>query len=120
MPAYVLATEEVRKLVDNTFYNDGLDLSMNEQDEFILVLKLLPAYAVHFKAGPSCGPYVSFVLRLDEDKIKEPSMVRFLLFCPFFKKCILIKYTALLTMLLICMFFNRGSRKLLRLGECWD
>ena len=81
MPAYVLATEEVRKLVDNTFYNDGLDLSMNEQDALIKVLKLLPSYANHFKAGPSFGPYVPFVLRLEDYMLKWPSLVRFLPFC---------------------------------------
>ena len=82
MPAYVLATEEVRKLVDNTFYNDGLELSMNEQDEFIKFLKLLPAYANHFKAGPPFGAYMPFVLRLEDYMLKWPSLVRFL---PFFQ-----------------------------------
>ena len=73
--------KDVRKLVDNTFYNRGLDLSMHEQDEFILVLKFLPTYASHFKAGPSFGPYVPFFLQLEDYMLKWPSLVRFLPFC---------------------------------------
>ena len=38
----------------------------------------------------------------------------------FLQKDIFIKYTPLLTMLLICMFFNRRYRKLVRLDGCWD
>ena len=81
MPAYVLATEGIRNLVDNTFYNGGLDLSMIEQDAFIEVFKMLPSYANYFNADPSFGQYLPFVLQLEDYMLKWPSLVRFLPFC---------------------------------------
>ena len=67
-------------LFDNTFYNDGLDLSMNEQDAFIKVLKLVPLYANYLKVGHPFGPYVPFALKLEEYILKWHSLVRFLSF----------------------------------------
>lgn len=97
---------------------------MIEQDAFIEVLKLLPSYANHFKAGPSFGQYVPFVLQLEDYMLKWPSLVRFLPFC---QQPIFIKNAILLSILhwqslklLICMLFNRGSLKLLRLAGCLD
>ena len=81
MPAYVLATEEVRNLVDNTFYNGGFDLSMNEQDAFIEILKLVPSYVDYIKIGRPFEPYVPFVLNLEDYMFKWNSLVRFLSFC---------------------------------------
>ena len=81
MPSYVFASSDVRKMIDNTYYNHGLELTMDEQDVFIEVLKSLRMAADFFNAGASFTPYVSFVLQLTGDKISEISMVRFLLFC---------------------------------------
>ena len=81
MPAYGFATSDVRKMVDNTYYNHGLELTMDEQDIFIEGFKSLRMVVDFFNAGASFTPYVPFVLQLTGDKISEISMVRFLLFC---------------------------------------
>ena len=64
MPAYVFAPSDVRKMVDNTYYNHGLELTLVEQDVFIEVLKSLSMAAYFFNAGASFTPYVPFVLQL--------------------------------------------------------
>jgi hypothetical protein len=75
LPAYVLATEEVQDIFDSTFYNNGFDLSMNEQDAFIEVIKLVPSYANYLKVGRPFGAYVPFVLKLEDYMLKWHSLV---------------------------------------------
>ena len=65
----------------NTFFNQGLELTLDEQDDFIEFLKSLPMAAEFCNAGASYTPYVPFSLQLTESKINEISLVRFLLFC---------------------------------------
>ena len=64
-------------MFDNTFYNGGFDLTLDEQDNFIEVLKSLPMAADFYNAGASYTPYVPFVLKLRSDHIKSFNMVRF-------------------------------------------
>ena len=64
-------------MFDNTFNNGGFDLTLDEQDDFIDVLKSLPMVAEFYNAGASYTPYVSFVLQLFPKHIKKFSMVRF-------------------------------------------
>ena len=64
-------------MFDNTFYNGGFDLTLDEQDDFIDVLKSLPMAADFYNAGESYTPYVPFVLKLFPGHIKSFSMVRF-------------------------------------------
>ena len=68
-------------MVDNTYYNHGLEQAMVEQDVFIEVLRNLPRVANFFNAGASYTPYVSFVLELTSHYIRAPNLVRYLLFC---------------------------------------
>ena len=87
-------------MFDNTFYNGGFDLKMDEQDDFIDVLKSLPMAAEFYNASASYTPYVTFVLQLFLEHICDISMVRFftiLSLVHHFQKCILINYTALLS-----------------------
>ena len=65
----------------NTIFNQGLELTLDEQDDFIEFLKSLPMAADFYNAGASYTPYVPFALQLTEAKINEISLVRFLLFC---------------------------------------
>ena len=67
-------------MFENTFYNGGLDLTLDEQDDFIDVLKGLPMVADFYNAGESYTPYVPFVLQLFPGHIRDISMVSFLLF----------------------------------------
>ena len=64
-------------MFDNTFYNGGLDLTMDEQDDFIDALKSLPMAANQYNAGASYTPYVPFVLQLFPEHIIFFNMVRF-------------------------------------------
>ena len=64
-------------MFDNTFYNGGFDLTMDEQNDFIDVLKGVPCFVDFFNAGESYTPYVPFVLELFPEHIKSVSMVRF-------------------------------------------
>ena len=64
----------------NTFYNGGFDLTMDEQDDFIDVLKGVSGFADFYNAGESYTPYVPFVLQLFPGHILDISMVSFLLF----------------------------------------
>ena len=64
-------------MFDNTFYNGGFGLTMDEQDDFIDVLKVLPMAADFYNAGESYTPYVPFVLKLFPGHVKDFSMVRF-------------------------------------------
>ena len=50
---------------------------MDEQDDFIDVLKSLPMAADFHNVGASYTPYVPFVLRLFPEHIRDISMVRF-------------------------------------------
>lgn len=68
-------------MFDNTFFNNGLDLTLDEQDDFIEVLKSLRMATDFYNAGASYTPYVPFVLELLEHQIHDISLVRFLLFC---------------------------------------
>ena len=52
-------------MFDNTF-NGGLELTLNEQDNFIEVLTSLPMATYFYNAGTSYTPYVSFILELLE------------------------------------------------------
>ena len=49
-------------MFDNTFYNGGFDLTLDEQDNFIDVLKSLPMAADFYNADTSYTTYVPFVL----------------------------------------------------------
>jgi len=64
LSVYLYAPKNVRKMFDNTFYNGGFDLTMDEQDDFIDVLKGVPSFANFYNAGESYTPYVPFVLQL--------------------------------------------------------
>ena len=64
-------------MFDNTFHNGGFDLTLDEQDDFIDVLKGVPSFANYYNAGESYTPYVPFVLKLFLGHIKDFSMVRF-------------------------------------------
>ena len=68
-------------MFDNTYFNRGLELTLDEQDEFIEVLKNLHMAAEFFNAGASYTPYVPFVLQLTDAQIHAISLVRFLLYC---------------------------------------
>ena len=68
-------------MIDNTYYNHGLELTMEEQDVFIEVIKNLHMVADFFNVGAYYTPYVLFVLQLTEDQIHAISLVRFLIFC---------------------------------------
>ena len=81
MPAYGLATSDQRKMIDNTYYNQGLELTMEEKDVFINVVRNLHVGVLIFKAGAYYTPYVSFVLQLTEAQINAISLVIFLLLC---------------------------------------
>ena len=50
---------------------------MDEQDDFIDVLKVVPSFANFYNAGESYTPYVPLVLELFLEHIKCVSMVRF-------------------------------------------
>ena len=56
-------------MFDNTFYNGGFDLTMDEHDDFIDVLKGVPSFANFYNAGESYTPYVPFVLELFPEHI---------------------------------------------------
>ena len=64
-------------MFDDTFYNGGFDLTMDEQDDFIDVLKGVPSFVIFNNVGESYTPYVPFVLKLFPGHIKDYSMVRF-------------------------------------------
>ena len=64
-------------MFDNTFYNGGFVLTMDEQNDFIDVLKGVPSFANFYNAGESYTPYVPFVLELFPKHIKSVSMVGF-------------------------------------------
>jgi len=68
-------------MFDNTFYNGGFDLTMDEQDDFIDVLKGVPSFVNFYNAGESYTPYMPFVLQLFPGHIHDISMVSFLLLC---------------------------------------
>ena len=51
-------------MFDNTFYNGGFELTMDEKNDFINVLKGVPSFANFYNAGESYTPYVPFVLEL--------------------------------------------------------
>ena len=62
---------------------------MDEQDDFIDVLKGLPMAANFYNAGGSYTPYVPFVLQLFPGHIRDISMVRFFYYsitCPSFSE----------------------------------
>ena len=64
-------------MFDNAFYNGGFDLTLDEQDEFIDVLKGVPQFVNFYNAGESYTPYVPLVLQLFPGHVKDFSMVRF-------------------------------------------
>ena len=64
-------------MFDNTFYNGGFDLTMDEQDDFIDVLKGVSSFANFNNVGESYTPYVPFVLKLFPEHIKSFNMVIF-------------------------------------------
>ena len=64
-------------MFDTNFYDRGFDLTMDEQDDFIDVLKGVPSFVNFNNVGESYTPYVSFVLTLFPKHIKSFNMVRF-------------------------------------------
>ena len=64
-------------MFDNAFYNGGFDLTMDEQDEYIEVLKDVAGFADFFYAGESYRPYVPFVVKLLLGYVTKFIMVRF-------------------------------------------
>ena len=68
-------------MVDNTYYNHGLELTMDEQDVFIDILGKMHSATDFFNAGIPYTPYIPFVLELTSYYINALVLVRFLLFC---------------------------------------
>ena len=64
-------------MFDNTFYNGGFDLTIDEQDDFIDILQGVPSFVNFNNIGESYTPYVPFVPKLRSDHIKSFNMVRF-------------------------------------------
>ena len=73
--------KDERKTINNTYYNHGLELTMEEKDVFINVVRNLHVGVLIFKAGASYTPYVPFVLHLTDGQINAISLVRYLLLC---------------------------------------
>ena len=67
-------------MVDNTYYNYGLELTMDEQDVFIDILRQMPMATKVYNVGAPYTPYKPFVLELKSFYINAPVLVRFLLF----------------------------------------
>ena len=64
-------------MFDSAFCNRGFDLTMDEQDDFIDVLKGLPMAADFYNADESYTPYVPFVVKLFSGHVKDFFLVRF-------------------------------------------
>ena len=64
-------------MFDNTFYDGGFDLTMDEQDNFIHILEGVPLFVNSNNIGESYTPYVPFVLKLRSNHIIFFNMVRF-------------------------------------------
>ena len=63
-------------MFDNAFYNGGFDLTMDEQDEYIEVLKDVAGFADFYDARESYRPYVPFVVDLFPRYVIDFIMVR--------------------------------------------
>ena len=65
-------------MFDNAFYNGGYEeLTMDEQTEYIEVLKDVTGFANFFYADESYTPYVPFVVKLFPGYVSNYIMVRF-------------------------------------------
>ena len=65
-------------MFDNAFYNGGFEeLTMDEQAEYIKVLKDVTGFANFYDAGESYTPYVPFVVELFLGYVSNYIMVRF-------------------------------------------
>ena len=64
-------------MFDNSFYNGGFELTMDEQAEYIEVLKDVTGFPNFFYAGESYTPYVPFVVELLPGYVSNYIMVRF-------------------------------------------
>ena len=64
-------------MFDNAFYNGGFDIKMDEQSEYIEVLKDLADFVNFYDAGQSYTTYVPFVVELFPGYVKNPNMVIF-------------------------------------------
>ena len=102
---------DIRKMFDNAFYNGGYEeLTMDEQAEYIEVLKDVTGFANFFYVDESYTLYVPFVAELFPGYVSNYIMVRFftiLSLVPFseifWPK---INYTALLSILLIYTYYK--------------
>ena len=62
-------------MFDNTFHNGGFGLTIDEQDDFINVLKGVPSFVNLNNIGKPYTPYVPFVVKLFSEHVKDNNII---------------------------------------------